>query len=466
MSSILILFITYGEASRLIFNQIRSKTLSLVLNTVRLIDSDALQRYIDAKGIETNADFRKLKSEITKIQNLNRRTDIFIEDVYIITKERNSNHYYIVINAKQVEDFGSKYETVFPVHALELSTPYVTKKIYSDSSGSWITGYAPIFDRKGKEVGLLGIDVQTKEIYLQLEKLLFYGFIAFVISIFLGGCFAYFLSKFVSSSLSILCRTVKIIGEGDFSARSSLRTQDEFNELAIAINHMAKGVEERERLKLCFASYVSKYALDELLKLDQPIVLKGERKKITVLFSDIRQFSTIAEKLPPEKVLQMLNEYFKEMIEIIFQYKGTLDKFIGDGLMVGFGAPLQDDLQELHAVSAAIQMQKRLKVLCEKWIKEGRAQLSIGIGIHTGLAILGTVGSERRMEYTAIGDTVNIAARLEQLTKQLKKPIIISQSVYDKVKDHFVFEELCMTKLTGRVGDIKIYALHPKMQKT
>ena len=256
-----------------------------------------------------------------------------------------------------------------------------------------------------------------------------------------------------------------MIGKGDFSSRSPLNTRDEFNELSIAINNMAKGLEERERLKLGFTRYVSQYALEELLNLDKPISLEGERKKVTILFSDIRQFTTIAEKLPPEDVLKLLNEYFEEMIEVIFNYGGTLDKFIGDGLMVEFGAPLDDKLQELHAVLAAIHMQLHLDKLCDKWKKEGKKTLSIGIGIHTGFAVLGNIGSERRMEYTAIGDTVNVASRLEWLTKRLKKPIIISHAVYEKVKDHFVFEDLEEVKLPGRVGNIQAYAIHPHAQK-
>lgn len=468
MSTLLALFIIYGEASRLIFDEIRSKILSLVSNTVQLIDPNDLEQFVKNGGGEGSSDYQDLKQELLEIRNLNRRSDMYVEYVYIIRKFDDSDHYFFVIDADSGRRFISKYGDLFPSNIQlppDPKNPYVTQNIYSDPWGTWITGYAPIINAEGQVIGLLGIDVRTKEVYLELEKLLLYGLIAFAISIFVGMIFAYFLSKLVSSSLSVLVDTVKMIGKGEFTSRSPLHTRDEFNELSIAINNMAKGLEERERLKVGFTRYVSQYALEELLKLDKPISLEGERKKVTILFSDIRQFTTIAEKLPPEEVLKLLNEYFEEMIEVIFNYGGTLDKFIGDGMMVEFGAPLDDKLQELHAVLAAIHMQIHLDKLCDKWEKEGKERLSMGIGIHTGLAVLGNIGSERRMEYTAIGDTVNVASRLEWLTKRMQKPIIISHTVYEKVKDHFVFENLNEAKLPGRVGNIQAYAIYPHDQK-
>jgi adenylate cyclase len=346
-----------------------------------------------------------------------------------------------------------------------LSEPYVTTHIYTDEWGSWLSGYTPIYDSKGNEICVLGIDVRTKEVFVELERLLLYGLIAFVVSIFVAVVFAYFLSQLVSSSLSILCDTVKSIGKGDYSTRSPLHTRDEFNELSIAINQMAKGLEERERLKIGFTRYVSQYALEELLKLDKPITLEGERKKVTILFTDLRDFTKMAEELPPEDVLKLLNEYYEEMIEVIFNYGGTLDKFIGDGMMVEFGAPLEDKLQELHAVLAAVHMQLHLDRLSDKWEKDGKKRFVMGIGIHTGLAVLGNVGSERRMEYTAIGDTVNVASRLERATKKIDRRIIVSNTVYKKVKDHFIFEDLKSVEIPGRRGNIHAYALDPYAQK-
>lgn len=469
MSTLLALFIIYGEASRLIFEEIRSKILSLVVNSEQLVDANEVQRFIESRGDKTSSDYQKLSDRLLEIRDLNRRSDIYVQYVYLIKKYPDSDHYYFIMDVASESDkdeshFGELYPSRFAI-PIGLSSPYVTTHIYSDQWGTWLTGYAPIYDSQGNQIAILGIDVRTREIYLELERLLLYDLIAFAISIFVAIIFAYFLSKLVSTSLNELCETVKCIGKGDFSTRSTLDTRDEFSELSNAINAMAKGLEERERLKLGFARYVSQYALEELLKLDKPISLEGERKKVTLLFSDIRDFTSLAEELPPEEVLKLLNEYFTEMIEVIFNYGGTLDKFIGDGMMVEFGAPLEDKLQELHAVLAAIHMQLHLDKLCDKWEKEGKKRLSMGIGIHTGLAVIGNIGSELRMEYTAIGDSVNVASRLERYTKKIEKAIIISKPVYEKVKDHFTFEDLKEIEIPGRKGIIQAYSIDPYAQK-
>ncbi|MBI3211622.1 MAG: adenylate/guanylate cyclase domain-containing protein [Simkania negevensis] len=419
MSTLFALFIIFGEGSRLILKEVKGKILALVTDAEQLIKVADIKGVIKEKGNQASAVYQNLQQDLHKILQANRRKDLYVERIYIIQKYPDSEYYFFVIGNKKEENaFGDNF--IFP-------------------------GKAP------------------KEIITPLVSL--YGLIALVISIFLAIVFACFLSKLISSSLAILYEGVKKIEKGDFASRIVLKTRDEFNNLSLAINSMAKGLEERERLKTGFARYVSQYALEQLLRLDKPISLVGERKKVTLLFSDIREFTTLSEKLPPEEVLQLLNEYFQEMIEVIFSYNGTLDKFIGDGLMVEFGAPLEDKWQELHAVLAAIQMQFQLDTLSNKWKSEGKQPLKMGIGIHTGLAVLGNVGSERRTEYTAIGDTVNIAARLEQATKEVGKSILVSESVYEKTKAHFIFEDLHHLRLKGRTGEVQVYALDPYQQK-
>ena len=224
---------------------------------------------------------------------------------------------------------------------------------------------------------------------------------------------------------------------------------------------MCAGLEEKERLKSGFSHYVSKHVMDQIMQAGGATKLYGEKRKVTIFFSDILGFTEMSETMSPEDVVSLLNEYFQVMIKIIFKYNGMLDKLIGDGIMAEFGVPLEDSEQEKHAVLAAIEMNRALIGLCEKWKNEGRPQIKMGIGMHTGEAIVGSIGSEEKMEYTAIGDTVNIAARLERVTRESKYPIIISESIYSKVHHQFKCVDLGVIDLKGRKKPIKAYGIDP-----
>jgi adenylate cyclase len=208
-------------------------------------------------------------------------------------------------------------------------------------------------------------------------------------------------------------------------------------------------------VKATFAHYVSQQVMDSILKSGAEIQLSGDRRRITVLFCDIRGFTTMSEKLTPEKVVKLLNEYFESMVEVIFRNEGTLDKFIGDGMMVLFGAPKDDPY---HAVKTAIEMQSELRCLAEKWKAEG-VVIRSGVGINSGPAVVGNIGSSRRMDYTAIGDTVNLASRLESATKDLGVGILVSEYTYVALKGTFRFKEMGSIRVKGRTEPIQTYTI-------
>jgi adenylate cyclase len=267
----------------------------------------------------------------------------------------------------------------------------------------------------------------------------------------------FFLSHRVSKPLKELHTAVEAIGNGNFDTRLEISSRDEFGSVAKAINAMAAGLSERDRVKTAFARYVSHQVMDSILdsKVDK---LSGDRRRITVLFSDIRGFTTISEGLAPEKVVQLLNEYFEKMVEVVFRNKGTLDTFIGDGMMVIFGAPEDDEYQEENALKAALEMQSELRSVTEKWRPDG-LNLRIGIGINSGPAIVGNIGSSRRMEYTAIGDTVNLASRLESATKELGVGILISEYTHNALRGSFRFKNMGAVQVKGRVDPVLAYSV-------
>lgn len=179
----------------------------------------------------------------------------------------------------------------------------------------------------------------------------------------------------------------------------------------------------------------------------------------TILFSDIRGFTALSETMPPEKVVALLNEYHGRMVESVFRHGGTLDKFIGDGLMAYFGAPVADPEHPRNAVACALDMLAELKALNEVRLGRGEAVLRVGVGVHTGPVVVGDIGSpRRRLEYTAIGDAVNLASRIEGLTKERGEPILVSEAARERAGDAFAWVEVEPAEVKGKSAPVRTFA--------
>ncbi|MSR64221.1 MAG: adenylate/guanylate cyclase domain-containing protein [Verrucomicrobiae bacterium] len=221
--------------------------------------------------------------------------------------------------------------------------------------------------------------------------------------------------------------------------------------------------EEREKrfVKQAFQHYLSPNVMTEVLNNPHKLVLGGVRRKMTVLFSDIRGFTLYSEKRPPEEVVPVLNELQDELSKVIFRHDGTLNKFMGDAIMAFWGAPTEPKPDDsLRAVRAAIEMVETLQRLETKWRAQGIEPFGIGIGINTGEMIVGNMGSTTHFDYTVIGDEVNLGARLESLTRQFDANIIVSEATYREVKEHVQSKDLGETTVKGRAKPVRIYALN------
>jgi adenylate cyclase len=225
----------------------------------------------------------------------------------------------------------------------------------------------------------------------------------------------------------------------------------------VAFQYFVEGRDKR-KMKRLFGQYVSKDVLEQLVTHPELARLGGHRRDMTVLFSDIRGFTTITERGQPEAIVDMLNEYFTRMVEIVFRYDGTLDKFVGDMVMALFGAPVDDPRHADHAVEAALDMVAELQKMNEGWAREGRlADLDIGIGINTGDMIAGNFGSEAIMSYTVIGDAVNLGARLESLNKQYGTRILISEATRQRLVGRYNFRALGEVVVKGKTQPVAIF---------
>ena len=224
----------------------------------------------------------------------------------------------------------------------------------------------------------------------------------------------------------------------------------------LAWKYVVEGREKRQVKKL-FSRYVSKDVYDRLVADPSLAALGGARRSMTVLFSDVRGFTAMSEKGSPEDVVAQLNEYFSRMVQVVFDHRGTVDKFVGDMVMALFGAPLDDEDHAEHAVQTALAMAKALGELNAEWRGQGRPALDIGIGINTGDMVAGNIGSDTIMSYTVIGDAVNLGARLESLNKDYGTRIIISDATRARLKGRYDIHPLGDVIVKGKSKPVAIF---------
>jgi len=266
----------------------------------------------------------------------------------------------------------------------------------------------------------------------------------------------------------------------DMSQRVDVEYKDEIGAMARTFNVMLSELEgaydqikrfafsavvaERNERKIrnIFQKYVPKDVIDSVFS-NPESALTGENRVLAILFTDIRSFTTISEGFAPDELVKSLNRYFEIMVDIIVEHSGTPDKYIGDAIMAFFGAPVRHENDPLEAVKAALEMQVALRKFNEAHINEGKPAFKTGIGVNYGVVTVGNIGSDKKMDYTIIGDAVNLGSRLEGLTKEYKQDVIFSESVFRKVKTELPCRMLDKVQVKGKTSGVSIYTAELKL---
>lgn len=285
-----------------------------------------------------------------------------------------------------------------------------------------------------------------------------------VLIILLAILFIYFFSRTISDPLKRLVGATQTIRAGNYDVRVENSSRDETGELTTAFNEMASGLKEREHLKGAFGKFVNAEVAKMVMRGD--LALGGESKTATVFFSDIRSFTSISEKLTPLEVVGFLNEYMTLMVEIVHKNEGVVDKFIGDAIMAIWGAPVTKPNDAENAVFAALEMRAALHKFNHGRGTRSKPIVRIGMGLNTGEVLAGQIGSNNRLEYTVIGDTVNLASRMEGLNKTFGTDILITQNTYNLVKKKFICHELQKIKVKGKAEAQRVYAVMGRVGDT
>jgi adenylate cyclase len=325
-------------------------------------------------------------------------------------------------------------------------------------AGEIFTSYvAPLPAENGNPIALLQRSLD-KELapYLRLERT--YLGLA-LLGLALSGILGLWIARGVSRPVLELAGGAREIAAGNYNHRVRLKQEDEIGTLAASFNQMSAGLAERDRVRDLLGKVVSPAIATELLR--KKVTLGGEQREVTVLFSDLRNFTTMSEPLAPEETLGILNHYFSRMAAIVEKHGGVVDKYVGDGLMALFGAPVAHPDDADRALRATLEMSEALDDLNQQWQQRGLPTIDVGIGVNTAVVVAGNMGSEKRLNYTVIGDGVNLASRLEALTKtpEYDARIIISSATLAKAKGNYRTRQLGEVAVKGKQIPTEIFAL-------
>jgi adenylate cyclase len=322
---------------------------------------------------------------------------------------------------------------------------------------SFVSYVVPLPAENARPIALLQRSLD-KELapYLRLERIyLILALLGLAVSAILG----LWIARGVSRPVLELASGAREIAAGNYNHRVELKQEDEIGSLAASFNQMSAGLAERDRVRDLLGKVVSPAIASELLR--KKVTLGGEQREVTVLFSDLRNFTRISEALSPEEMLAILNHYFTRMSGIVEKHGGVVDKYVGDGLMALFGAPVASADDADRALRAALEMTTALDELNQQWHRRGLPTVGVGIGINTGIVVAGNMGSEKRLNYTVIGDGVNLAWRLEELTKtpEYDARVIVSGATLAKAKEKYRTRRLGEVAVKGKQIQTEIFAL-------
>ncbi|MBX3023645.1 HAMP domain-containing protein [bacterium] len=347
--------------------------------------------------------------------------------------------------------------------------PTVADRFTTDRWGTVLSGYAPIRDATGQAIAVVGVDVSAADVrQLKLEVRMLtlgvFGVAALSISV-LG----WFVGRNVRKPLGHITEATTEIAAGRLETRVRLQRNDEFGILGRHLDQMAAGLGERELIRATFGRFVSEDVARRVLASEEGAALGGEERIVTMLLTDLSGYSTLSEQMAPAEVVTLLNTYFELMGEIIDRHHGCMIEFTGDGLLCVFGAPdaLPDHAE--WAVRCAIEMQARLaeanrhweQLETKLWHGQGAAHLRMRIGIHTGAVIAGNIGTPRREQYSVIGDSVNVTARVEELNKTLGTDTLMTEDTLIRLPDALRCQAVPRGEqpIRGRVHTVVVHSI-------
>jgi class 3 adenylate cyclase len=347
-----------------------------------------------------------------------------------------------------IEPLGSSFRNNVAAHTA----------IYQNQSGTWITAFAPIRDGTGRVIAVLDVDYRVNVYLDRLAALritiLLASLAGAIGALLLGLLFA----RRLTGPISALTHGAVRVAQGDLSQRLPVRSRDEVGQLTRAFNAMLDGLRQRDFIRDTFGRYVSPEVARAILESPGGLDFGGEKRDVTVLMSDLRGYTRFAEAGEPAEVVVVLNDYLARMADIIIDHGGTINEFIGDAIFAVFGAPASHPNHAERAAGAALAMQRAMRDINAAHERRGLPRFEMGIGINTGEAVLGNIGSEQRAKYAVVGHAVNVAGRVEGCT--VGGQIFISAATFERIRDLAEVGAPIPVEVKGLSGALLLYELH------
>lgn len=466
-----------------LFLELRKNVVNMTHMGAEIIDKAALERLKSElsdnlsdqqrEQIETSADYKRVSDQLNFIRDT--QPDL-IRYVYIVSPSHRDGYARYIVDADVLKDSSGENQdeishfnletdiSEFPVmqQAMDQKASLIESEFTRDAAFgvNSISGYAPVMSSDGRSlIGLLGLDMVDTEVQNALSAVLRQAIVAACLALIVSLMMAIVMGTVLTRGIIKLDNLVQSFAQKDFEARSSLRSNDEVGRLGVSFNYMADIIQDYSaRLEALVDAYGRFVPHDLLRLLDKDSILDvhlGDQteKEMSVLFSDIRNFTSISERLTPQENFNFINNYLSRVGPHIRAHKGIIDKYIGDAVMALFPGSVDD------ALDAALKMLNVTNAYNTDPRNEGSPSVKIGIGLHVGKVMLGTIGETERMDGTVISDSVNLASRLEGMSKKYGSSVIISDAVVKKIgrKDKYLVRQVDKVSVAGKTDIISLY---------
>lgn len=397
-----------------------------------------------AGGSERSEEWNRLIEKLEFLQAELGRSGV--ENIYLLAL-RNGSLY--VVGDPTGEDLPFEVEDTIYVElktrVLESGIAESTPEPYTDEYGTWISGYVPVESGEGRVIAVMGADLPLGAFPLATRIVRRTLALSLLPALLLAALASIIFSRRLTRPVRQITTGLRRVQQGDFGSNLSVTSGDEFGDIAEAFNEMTAELAEKSRLRDMFEQSVSAEVAERLLSGE--ITTAGELREVTTLFADIRGFTELAESMQARSVIEMLNEYFSALMPCVDAHGGIVDKLVGDEIFAVFGAPVDLEDDALSAVRCALDMKAALVPLNAARVEQSEPELAFGIGISTGAVVAGRLGTESRRNYTVLGNTVNIGARLCGAASPGQ--ILISASTYVRVKNEVVAHPLPPLRVKG-----------------